>query len=379
MPADPITDLPRDVAEVLRRALALDDGPAKVELLEEAVRLADHLQDVTAAFEARLRLMEAALVCGSADILLVAYSWCLAQAEREPERFGLYQVLWRYRWAIVYLPTFPAIPRAKIEDAIADMTRRYQSAGASLRPVHLLRWKVAMKLGDGKMAAAARRAWSRCRRDWLTDDEQTELVTQIDYHLFRRRWDEATRMANEYVNRSMPEPAYLDSVLSWMPVPLFRLGRLDHAMAVHDRGYRLTTRNAALVTQAGRHIQFLALTHNFQRAVRLVERYLPYCALSDPEDKVEFYPALLTLLRILQRAGKESVRLRLTAACPGYQATGQYDPAMLADVFEAEVIDIATQYDARDGNDYYARMLSELDELLQLARPYPLPRRTRGK
>src|SRR5262245_37254480 len=272
MPADPITDLPRDVAEVLRRALALGDGPAKVELLEEAVGLADLLQDVTAGFEARLRLMEAALVCGSADILLVAYSWCLAQAEREPERFGLYQVLWRYRWAIVYLPTFPTISRAKIENAIADMTRRYQSAGASLRPVHLLRWKVAMKLGDGKMAASARRAWSRCRRDWLTDDEQTELVTQIDYHLFRRRWDDATRMADEYVNRSNPEPAYLDSVLSWMPVLLLRLGRLDHAMAVHDRGYRLTTRNAALVTQAGRHIQFLALTHNFQRAVRLVER-----------------------------------------------------------------------------------------------------------
>ena len=124
MPADPINDLPRDIGEILRRAATLDEGPPKVDLLEEAVRLADHVQDLGAGFEARLRLMEAALVCGIADVLLVAYSWCLAQAEREPERFGLYQVLWRYRWAIVYLPTFPNIPRAKIEDAIADMTRR---------------------------------------------------------------------------------------------------------------------------------------------------------------------------------------------------------------------------------------------------------------
>src|SRR5262245_10868343 len=265
-------DLPADVSRLLAEATDLNDGPGKVELLQEAVRLADHSRDVDAGFQARLRLMEAALVCGSADVSLVAYSWCLARGARDPERFGLYQILARYRWAFVYLPTSPEIPRARIEDAIADMTRRYDSAGASLRPVHLLRWKVAMKLGDRSMAADARRAWSRCRRDWLTDDEQTELVTQIDYHLFRRRWDDATRMADEYVNRSNPEPAYLDSVLSWMPVLLLRLGRLDHAMAVHDRGYRLTTRNAALVTQAGRHIQFLALTHNFQRAVRLVER-----------------------------------------------------------------------------------------------------------
>src|SRR5262245_24107873 len=198
MPADPIDDLPRDVTMILAEAAGLDDGPGKVELLQEAVRLADHAQDVDAGFLARLRLMEAALVCGSADVLLIAYSWCLAQAEREPDHFGLYQVLWRYRWAIVYLPTFPEIPRSKMEDAIADMTGRYRSAGASLRPVHLLRWKVAMKLGDGTMAAEARRAWSRSRRDWLTDDEQTEIVTQIDYHLFRKRWSEAVKLANEY-------------------------------------------------------------------------------------------------------------------------------------------------------------------------------------
>ena len=82
----------------------------------------------------------------------------------------------------------------------------------------------------------------------LTDDEQTETVTQIDYHLFRKRWSEAVKLANEYI-RGEQQPAYLDSVLSWMPLPLLRLGRVAEAMATHDRGYRLTTRNAALVTQ----------------------------------------------------------------------------------------------------------------------------------
>src|SRR5262249_51155475 len=160
---------------------------------------------------------------------------CLAQAEKEPERFSLNQVLWRYRWAIVYLPTFPEVPRAKIEDAIADMTLRYQSAGASLRPVHLLRWKVAMKLGDSLMAADAHQEWSRCHRDWLSDDPQTELVTQIDDHLFHQRWAETAEAAAGYVDGKFRDPAYLDSVLSWMPVPLLRLGRVEQAMAVHQR------------------------------------------------------------------------------------------------------------------------------------------------
>jgi hypothetical protein len=361
-----------DVEEILDRAAELNDGPAKIELLQEAVRLADHYANIDAGFEARMRLQEAALVCGSADVLLVAYAWCLAQAEKDPDRFGLHQVLWRNRWAIVYLPTFPEIPRARILEAIVDMTGRYKRAGASLRPVHLLRWKVAMKLGDGMMAAEARRAWSRCRRDWLSDDEQTELVTQIDHHLFRERWADAAELANDYINGQHRDRAYLDSVLSWMPVPLLRLGRVDEAMSVHERGFRLTTRNSALVTQAGRHIQFLALTHNFPRAIRLVERYLPYCVGSDPEDKVEFYPCLVTLFRVLREAGRGTVKLRMTPNCPGFRADGRYDVTELDRVYFAEAENVSARYDARDGNDYYVRSLSELDELLAIAQPRPL-------
>src|SRR5262245_2933798 len=371
-----MSDFPADVAKIVAEASALNDGPGKVELLQDAVRRADYCQHVEAGFQVRLRLMEAALVCGSADVLLVAYSWCLTQAEREPDHFGLNQILWRYRWAIVYLPTFPEIPRARIEDAIADMTRRYHAVGASLRPVHLLRWKVAMKLGDGKMAAAARRAWSRCRRDWLTDDEATERVTQIDYHLFRERWEHAVEAAREYIDGSPRNPAYLDSVLSWLPLPLLRLGRADEAIAVHERGFRMTTRNTALVTQAGRHLQFLALTHNFPRAIRLAERYLPYCFGSDPEDKVEYYPCLVTLFQMLRKVGKESVRLRLTPSCPGFRQDGRYDTAALEQVYFAEAVAVSDQYDTRDGNNYYRRNLSKLHELLTLARPHPLTRRT---
>ncbi|HKA07406.1 MAG TPA: hypothetical protein VKD71_09130, partial [Gemmataceae bacterium] len=132
-------------------------------------------------------------------------------------------------------------------------------------------------------------------------------------------------------------------------------------------------------TQAGRHVQFLALTHNFPRAIRLAERYLPYCAASDPEDKIEFYPCLLTLLGIMRRTGKLTLRLRLAPGCPCYQASGRYDLAEFERVYLSEATDVARRYDIRDGNDYYARGLAELDDLFELARPYPLPRRTSGK
>lgn len=367
-----MSQIPDDVMKILAQASGMSDGPTKIEVIQEAVRLADAANNVDAGFHTRLALQEAALTCGSADILLVAYTWCLSQAEKQPNRFGFHQVLWRYRWAIIYLPTFPEIPRRKIEDALADMTRRYEVANASLRPVHMLRWKVAMKLGDAAMAAEARNAFLHTRRDWLSDDEQTETVTQIDDHLFHERWGEAAIAAKPFLEGTITREGYLDTVLSWMPVPLLRLGRIEQAMAVHERGYRLTIQNAALVTQAGRHVQYLALTHNFPRAIRLIERYLPYCAGSDPEDQVEFYPCLWTLLRMMQIAGRTSVRLRLVPHCPGYRAEGEYELPELERVYHVAAAAVAARYDRRNGNDYYARFLNELTEITQLSRPFPI-------
>ena len=367
-----MSELPTDVLRILARASGMNDGPAKIEVIQEAVRLADAANDVDAGFHARLALQEAALTCGSADILLVAYTWCLSQAEKQPDRFGFHQVLWRYRWAIIYLPTFPEIPRKKIEDALADMTRRYEVAGASQRSVHMLRWKVAMKLGDASMAADARNDFLRTRRDWLSDDEQSETVTQIDDHLFHERWADAAETAKPFLEGTETRKGYLDTVLSWMPVPLLRLGRIEEAMSVHERGHRLTSQNAALVTQAGRHVQFLALTHNFPRAIRLVERYLPYCVSSDPEDQVEFYPCLWTLIRMLQVADRTSIRLRLTPNCPGYRADGNYELSELERIYHAEAAAVASRYDRRNGNDYYARFLLGMSAVTELARPYPI-------
>src|SRR5262249_44335532 len=160
--------------------------------------------------------------------------------------------------------------------------------------------------------------------------------------------------------RGERQPAYLDSVLSWMPLPLLRLGRVVEAMAVHERGYRMTTRDAALGPQAGRHGQFLALAHNFPRALRLPARYPPYFAASDREDRIAFLPCLLTLLGMMRRTGKLPLPLRLAPGCPGYQASGRYDLAKFERVYRSEATDVARRYDIRDGNDYYARGLAEL-------------------
>lgn len=357
--------------EMLHKASQLDDAMPKVELLQQAIDWADTHHDER-AYQARIALMEVTLHLGRADLLMVAFAWCLAKAEANPEQYDYVELLWRFRWAIVNMPSFPTIPRSQIDSAIADMSRRYKAAGAAMRAVHLLRWKVAMGLHDLRLATEARRAWSRSPTGWLCDDHDTERVTQLKYLLQRERWTEAVAWGDDWIVGRRAHLAFEESVLAWLLIPLLRLKRDADAMRCHLRCQRLCGTNVALVVNAANNLTFLALTHNFTRGLKLIERHLAFCVRSDPEDQFEFFIALLTMMRMLQRVGRANVKLKLEPHCHGYQADGNYEAAAMEAVYVQQLRGLATAYDRRNGNPSHRRWLEESSELLTLARPISL-------
>src|SRR5579884_3112427 len=114
------------VEELMDQAAVLPDGPSKLALLEEAVRLADVHQDTALADEARDDLIRTATFSGYPEKSLVAFSWRLAQSDRDPEVFPEQALLWQYKWIANSLKYFPQITRTQIEDAFDDLARRCQ-------------------------------------------------------------------------------------------------------------------------------------------------------------------------------------------------------------------------------------------------------------
>ena len=130
-----MTDYREQIDRLLVDSEGLEDGHTKVGLLEEAVRIADTHADVGLGFELRKELLGAALGAGHADQLLVAYSWCLAQVDKDPKKYHTSDLLWEYRWVLSELTAFPQIGREQIESMYEDMVQRYRQAGASMRSV----------------------------------------------------------------------------------------------------------------------------------------------------------------------------------------------------------------------------------------------------
>src|ERR1043165_2002174 len=109
--SDPLTVIDR----LLEKSNELKNGPERIDVLEEAVRIADEQGELDAGFRARLELIEAATFGGRPDILLTAFAWCLAEHDRDPDRFDRKDLLWKYMWVVGNIVEFPHITRAQIE------------------------------------------------------------------------------------------------------------------------------------------------------------------------------------------------------------------------------------------------------------------------
>jgi hypothetical protein len=359
-----------DVNRLLAEAAELPAGPVQVELLAEAARIADAHNDVKSGFLVRRLLMDAALTGGQPDRLTVAFTWCVAQSDRDPQTVPPDEILWQYRWVISNLPQFPDVPRVQIEDAIADMTARYRAAGSTLRPVHLLRLNTAIKLRDPDLAAAAHRDWQGAARDHLSDDPRTEQSFVVDYLVFVGRHQEAVDMCPQVMSGRVDDPHFFGTDSAELLVPLLNLGRVADAVRVQRSGFRYVAKKHRHLDMIGEHVAFLSRLDNFAPAVKAFEEHSAY-ALATKQfiDRFDFFWGALVLVERLRRAGHETFKLRLPKEIPVEPRDRRYDLADLAAWLRADLAALGAKFDARNGNTYFADRLASAAELA--ARPAP--------
>lgn len=368
-----MTDHVEQVFRLMAEANDLRDGPAKVALVERAAAVADAHQDLELAFEVRKSLLGVCLGADQSELMLVTFTWCLAQHDRDPDRFPDHRILWEFRWVVSSLSTFPEITKAKIEEMKGEMSRRYRQAGASPRSFWLMCRKMGVDMGDPAEAARADRGWRTSPPDWLTDSEETEQGFEITYRLFRNEYDRALAAADPFLTRRMRSDHFEGQACADALLPLLRAGRAAEAMPYHRRGYKLRAPMIRHLDSIAKHIAFLALTDNLPRAVRLFEKHLPDALqTSNVYNRMRFLTDTLPLLDRLKTAGKEAVKLRLPAECP--LATEGDRPVVreVRDWMHATAADLARTFDARNGNDHYTKRLAAVPRLQRLFAPCPL-------
>ena len=348
-----------ETQDLLDRAYDMDDSPAKVAVLEEALRELDAGGDMETAYDTRMDIVEAATFCGLYDNALVAFTWCLAAYDRDPETYDVHDLLWRYKWIAGQLPGFVEVSRAQIAQMQDDMQRRYEQLGFGLRPVEMQRCENAMIMGDVAEAQRAHGRWRELPRDELADCTACEADQHMDYLIFASQDEQAITEFEKLIDSglggtSVPQRSYGKILRSYMT-----LHREEDADRICETGYRLSSTNRMFLWQLSEFLLYHVRQRDFAAAQRLLEKHVSWAlTTADAQVRLQFYRAAACMFELLANQGP-TCKLRLPSEFPQYQSAGIYQTGDLYDWFTQQADEITAKFNERNGNPYYTQLMQE--------------------
>jgi hypothetical protein len=343
----------------------MPEGTAKVMMLEQAIQLADTHNELIDSFELREKLISAAISAGDPMKMIVAFSWCLAQIDKNPHLFEQTRLLWQYKWIACYIDCFPQITKEQIDGLMNDMKRRYEEEGLSLRPYYRLRHSQAMCAGDKALCETYYRKWLSAPVDDFCDCIACEQSHQVEYMAMLGEDERALALAEPILAGKMscntvPHETYQDLLL-----PLVRLGRIDEAMELQKKGYAKIENEPSFVSGYASQIRFLALFDPKQAVKVFQQQARKAFSTNNMRSKFHFFLASWLLFERLQKDGQETLALNAFDGFPVERENGACRVTDLCRWFARETRFLADAFDQRNGNEHHKARIRETLALLK--------------
>jgi tetratricopeptide (TPR) repeat protein len=362
----------QEVRRLYAEACRMPAGPAQFAALEQVVRHADALGLVEFAFEIRMNTTSVFHNNGAAQKAMVAFSWCLAAYDREPERFGAWSersLLWNLKWMIYNVHQFPEIPLRRARDLLEDMERRYRRGGHSMHAVLQHRGLIAESVGELEQAQEYYEQMARTPRDHLSDCSGCVPSSRTRTLVALGRDEEAIEVGEPARNSSCSDqPQWINSELL---LPYLRTGQPHKALEAHRTAYRRIREKPYHLAELALHLLFCVHTGNPERGLDLVERHLHWLdSPRTPLADAEFCAAAVAVLRTLEEGGEgdRPVRPRTGSA----REPGAVTVASLADELRERALRLGERFDTRNGNGYQGERLRRRMAAGPLGEPLPL-------
>lgn len=360
----------QQITDLLESIDSMMFGPEERALIGQAVALAVEAGDEELEYQARMRLTSSAMHSGDTDTMLSSFAWCLAKYDADPVRFPSdlgnngADLLWQYKWMSSALGGSPIFPRSDIDAVLADMREHYQRAGLGMSGVLMAQFEDAWASGRIDEAEALRVAIEATPRD---DHSHCDACTRSEAAGFLAetgREEQALALVEEMLEGGFQCGDEPEFALSRALLPYLRAGRLEEAKSAHLRSYRLARDNPDKISIIANHLVFCAVTGNGARGLAMLERHLGWLSHDslNVAGHFEILVACGVLLDSIARAGHGDIPVRGADAASLQSLFGEHDGAWsvseLASASWSAAEQIGASFDARNGNDYFAKTIA---------------------
>lgn len=337
----------------------------RADLLDRAISAADRSGSVQARFDARRSRFSSAVFGGEAELGLALFAWCQHMADDRPDIISPSALLWDYKHVLMELPKFARISQWQIDAISAEMAKRYEANGASLRPVYAKRSEAASHQGK---TAQARALWDQAMRhprDRYADCAACELSYSLHLLALENRCDELLAAASPILAGTMHCAEVPHTVLPRVMLALSATGQQAQARKLRAQSYRLIRSNPDFIEEVALHIEFLVSERELAQAAQIAVRHLPWLRIATSDKmQLHYVRALHCLLLAAGRTpiGTSKWRQPLFDALEAVYglAPEGADLAGRLELLTSQVakagLALAAALDQRNDNDYFQRL-----------------------
>lgn len=360
-------------------------GAARRAAAERLLAVAQDKGDQDLEWEARMRLTAEGVMSDVTELALTNFAWCIAKHKEDPARFTgdansqAGTIFWHYKWMPGVLMRSPAFSKAQVDEVLADFEQTYRDASLPLSAVVGARFETAMGAKDLADAETWGAQLAQMPRDDFSSCEACTPANYVGLELLRGDHKATAELALKIWKSGKSCAEEPESLLASALVSMAIVGKRKKAIKAFTYVYEQCRNKSEQLGNAADCILFAAITGNEERALSMVERHLPWLA-HDALGEAEHLRATRSFAVALSRLDHEgagdivvrgSADQRLATVLAPASAPRTVSELAAECWLVAERLTAA--FDARNGNDGYAKELAFAKELVGTTYPIALP------
>jgi hypothetical protein len=171
-------------------------------------------------------------------------------------------------------------------------------------------------------------------------------------------WEQAIQFAQPILSgekkcESVPKRTYFKVALAFV-----KTGQMDEAALYFEKGMQLLKEERIELDAHRRSICYLVYTGQWERALAVFERHFPEALnILHKSDTFHFYSAGVLLFQYIART-QHQIEMHIPDNPFLFQPDGIYNVPEVVQLLDTAVQEIAAQFDQRNENDYYSRVLA---------------------
>lgn len=348
-----------EIQKLLLKKDTIEHPEDRINLLKQAILIADANNDIDWGFDLRLDLIFEERDTAHCIDSFAAFAWLLNTHDTNPGIFDESDFLWEYKWMAGAARRNVNISLTQVHSIMDDLKMRMERNGYTLRGYYsvLIYWN--LFIGNIEEAKKIMDLRNATERDRMSHCPACEQDTQVEIELIQGNFDKALTSANDLITKKL--------TCGVMPLVTFcnltyYLGKAGDARAAdflpkaEEEIAALKDNDTSLISHISNLLYYLTLT-NKDKAWEYFEKYAEWEVNAEDAVSFDFSKNVLPLLH-----GEGQKILNMGLKLPYYSSDNCYNINDLYQYYYKKASDLAKQFDSRNRTDKFS---SELNEVIK--------------